>query len=94
MKPSVKAEKGEAKPAVAAKEDVLTASWRQKRGRDPLLSSICHDLRAPLAAVTMGANFVLQTERALREDPGGDAALVLADGAPHPQLRRPVGDRG
>jgi signal transduction histidine kinase len=29
--------------------------------RDPLLSSICHDLRAPLAAVTMGANFVLQT---------------------------------
>lgn len=30
-------------------------------GRDPLLSAICHDLRAPLAAVTMGANFVLQT---------------------------------
>lgn len=29
--------------------------------RDPLLSAICHDLRAPLAAVTMGANFVLQT---------------------------------
>lgn len=28
---------------------------------DPLLASICHDLRAPLAAVTMGANFVLQT---------------------------------
>jgi signal transduction histidine kinase len=26
-----------------------------------LLSAICHDLRAPLAAVTMGANFVLQT---------------------------------
>jgi len=32
-----------------------------KPGRDPLLSAICHDLRAPLAAVTMGANFVLQT---------------------------------
>jgi signal transduction histidine kinase len=33
----------------------------KKSGRDPLLSAICHDLRAPLAAVTMGANFVLQT---------------------------------
>lgn len=33
----------------------------KKPGRDPLLSAICHDLRAPLAAVTMGANFVLQT---------------------------------
>lgn len=33
----------------------------RKPGRDPLLSAICHDLRAPLAAVTMGANFVLQT---------------------------------
>lgn len=31
------------------------------RGRDPLLAAICHDLRAPLAAVTMGANFVLST---------------------------------
>jgi signal transduction histidine kinase len=34
---------------------------RAERGRDPLLSAICHDLRAPLAAVTMGATFVLQT---------------------------------
>lgn len=33
----------------------------KKKGKDPLLSAICHDLRAPLAAVTMGANFVLQT---------------------------------
>jgi signal transduction histidine kinase len=33
----------------------------QKSRRDPLLAAICHDLRAPLAAVTMGANFVLQT---------------------------------
>lgn len=32
-----------------------------KKRRDPLLAAICHDLRAPLAAVTMGANFVLQT---------------------------------
>ena len=32
-----------------------------RRERDPLLAAICHDLRAPLAAVTMGANFVLQT---------------------------------
>jgi signal transduction histidine kinase len=31
------------------------------RGKDPLLSAICHDLRAPLAAVTMGAIFVLST---------------------------------
>jgi signal transduction histidine kinase len=30
-------------------------------GKDPLLAAICHDLRAPLAAVTMGANYVLQT---------------------------------
>lgn len=29
--------------------------------KNELLASICHDLRAPLAAVTMGANFVLQT---------------------------------
>ena len=29
--------------------------------KDPLLSAVCHDLRAPLAAVTMGANYVLQT---------------------------------
>lgn len=34
---------------------------RNERGRDPLLAAICHDLRAPLAAVTMGANFVLST---------------------------------
>jgi two-component system sensor histidine kinase KdpD len=40
------------------KED---AKDEKKPGRDPLLSAICHDLRAPLAAVTMGANFVLQT---------------------------------
>lgn len=28
---------------------------------EPLLSSVCHDLRAPLAAVQMGAGFVLQS---------------------------------
>jgi signal transduction histidine kinase len=33
------------------------------KARDPLLSAICHDLRAPLAAVTMGATFILQTTR-------------------------------
>jgi signal transduction histidine kinase len=38
-----------------------TETSQRKPGRDPLLSAICHDLRAPLAAVTMGANFVLQT---------------------------------
>jgi signal transduction histidine kinase len=31
------------------------------RERDALLAAICHDLRAPLAAVMMGANFVLQS---------------------------------
>lgn len=30
-------------------------------GKDPLLAAICHDLRAPIAAVTMGANYVLST---------------------------------
>lgn len=29
--------------------------------QEPLLSSVCHDLRAPLAAVQMGASFVLQS---------------------------------
>lgn len=38
-----------------------SSSQKRERTRDPLLSAICHDLRAPLAAVTMGANFVLQT---------------------------------
>ena len=33
----------------------------QAAGKDPLLAAICHDLRAPIAAVTMGANYVLQT---------------------------------
>lgn len=31
------------------------------RRKDPLLAAICHDLRAPLASVSMGASFVLQT---------------------------------
>ena len=31
--------------------------------KKPLLSQVCHDLRAPLAAVTMGAGFVLQTTK-------------------------------
>ncbi len=37
------------------------AANSERRAKDPLLALICHDLRAPLAAVTMGANFVLQT---------------------------------
>lgn len=44
-----------------SREEPAPPSSAQKHGRDPLLSAICHDLRAPLAAVTMGANFVLQT---------------------------------
>lgn len=32
-----------------------------EEGHDPLLAAVCHDLRAPLAAVMMGAGFVLRT---------------------------------
>lgn len=34
---------------------------KNRGSKDPLLAAICHDLRAPIAAVTMGANYVLQT---------------------------------
>jgi signal transduction histidine kinase len=47
----------------------------QKQGRDPLLAAICHDLRAPLAAVTMGANFVLQTTP--RDGANGRSVKIL-----------------
>jgi signal transduction histidine kinase len=43
--------------------------------RDALLSAICHDLRAPLAAVMMGANFVLQTTP--EDAAGGRSKRVL-----------------
>ncbi len=46
-----------------------------KRGRDPLLAAICHDLRAPLAAVTMGANFVLQTTQ--RDEQNARSVKIL-----------------
>jgi len=59
----------------AQKEEAPPASTRQKRGRDPLLSAICHDLRAPLAAVTMGANFVLQTTQ--RDDANARSVKIL-----------------
>lgn len=51
------------RPVEAAKgEQAATAEVRAKeRGGGALLSAICHDLRAPLAAITMGANFVLST---------------------------------
>lgn len=49
------------KPELAKRTSEVTRLDDKKPGRDPLLSAICHDLRAPLAAVTMGANFVLQT---------------------------------
>ena len=51
------------------------AAPRAKRERDPLLAAICHDLRAPLAAVTMGANFVLQTTR--RDDENARSVKIL-----------------
>src|SRR3954454_18421960 len=47
----------------------------QQRARDPLLAAICHDLRAPLAAVTMGANFVLQTTQ--REEENARSVKIL-----------------
>jgi signal transduction histidine kinase len=47
------------RPAYISKMPRMNA--KPKNERDPLLAAICHDLRAPLAAVTMGANFVLQT---------------------------------
>jgi signal transduction histidine kinase len=47
----------------------------RKRGGDPLLAAICHDLRAPLAAVTMGANFVLQTTQ--RDDENARSVKIL-----------------
>lgn len=62
MRTSTTAREGERSAVTGAdeaKERPLT--WRDRSSRDPLLAAICHDLRAPLAAVTMGANFVLQT---------------------------------
>lgn len=52
-----------------------TASTKPGRGRDPLLAAICHDLRAPLAAVTMGAHFVLQTT--VRDDEHARSVKIL-----------------
>jgi signal transduction histidine kinase len=57
------------------KEEAGPSSARHPRGRDPLLSAICHDLRAPLAAVTMGANFVLQTTQ--RDDGNARSVKIL-----------------
>ncbi|HSO36460.1 MAG TPA: HAMP domain-containing sensor histidine kinase [Labilithrix sp.] len=47
----------------------------RRRAKDPLLAAICHDLRAPLAAVTMGANFVLQTTQ--RDDASARSVKIL-----------------
>lgn len=57
--PSSAAPASEAPPSDAPSSEA--PGRKKRRGRDPLLAAICHDLRAPLAAVTMGANFVLQT---------------------------------
>ncbi|MBX3205596.1 MAG: HAMP domain-containing histidine kinase [Labilithrix sp.] len=53
------AKPAETRPADAARPG--GGALPKERRKDPLLAAICHDLRAPLAAVTMGANFVLQT---------------------------------
>ncbi len=65
------AEEAQSKPAAPRRDAVrppaevaaptAEAPPKKARAKDPLLAAICHDLRAPLAAVTMGANFVLQT---------------------------------
>ena len=60
------------RPAAA---EASPSSGQGKTGRDPLLAAICHDLRAPLAAVTMGANFVLQTMH--RDDENARAFKIL-----------------
>ena len=48
---------------------------RSGRASDALLGVICHDLRAPLAAVTMGASFVLQTTQ--RDDASARSVKIL-----------------
>jgi signal transduction histidine kinase len=65
------------KPKSSAKAPgtAVVTSTAPKRGRDPLLAAICHDLRAPLAAVTMGANFVLQTTQ--RDDANARSVKIL-----------------
>lgn len=55
-------------PAEEATSSAAPARSPRTTSGDPLLAAICHDLRAPLAAVSMGANFVLQTT------PEGEAA--------------------
>lgn len=50
-----------ARPGAGGRRLRAAKTPAKTEGRDALLSAICHDLRAPLAAVTMGANFVLQT---------------------------------
>ncbi len=74
---SKRGRKDATKDATAASptQEATPPSSQQKRGRDPLLSAICHDLRAPLAAVTMGANFVLQTTQ--RDDGNARSVKIL-----------------
>src|SRR5690348_14523663 len=57
-----------ARPKARGPDPSAPTDPRRQDARDRLLSVVCHDLRAPLAAVTMGANFLLQTT------PDGDAA--------------------
>ena len=53
----------------------LPLSTSAHRAGVPLLAAICHDLRAPLASVTMGANFVLQS--AQRDEANGRSVKIL-----------------
>ena len=71
----VRVKKPKVTVAKAAGSAVVHAGASSKRGRDPLLAAICHDLRAPLAAVTMGANFVLQTTQ--RDDVNARSVKIL-----------------
>ncbi len=62
-------------PKVRRSPATPSSGGSRKRSLTPLLSVVCHDLRAPLAAVTMGANYVLQAAR--REDENARAVNIL-----------------
>lgn len=57
------------------RKDAKAPSARPRTAASPLLAVVCHDLRAPLAAVTMGTTFALQTVR--REDENARPVRVL-----------------
>jgi signal transduction histidine kinase len=61
MHPSARERKSSSTSSTEDGDGGASSSQPAHYDRDALLGAICHDLRAPLAAVMMGANFVLQT---------------------------------